>query len=1118
MLNGSPEPRARRTEIARPALRIGLAALLALLTACSKPAGPAEAPSAGREEQFIQVMNTGKNYYDQGQAEKAVAAFRQAVEFYPTRTDARLNLANALLLANQPEAALTNALGVLDYDRNAAAAYYVAGCAHFRLRQPEEAVKMFLPARDLDREVAAVSFLLGRAYQETGRIEEAIAAFREAIAQDASHPAAHYALAQLLIRSGQPEEGAKEMAIHQALPQKPGGTAGPEVYERCRLTEARAPGKVIRPDVPGIRVTFADVTAEVLKNPVGGGYRAPIAVLDYNRDGRNSLFVTEGRSAFRLLDNREGKLTPLPQTLPFRAATDYRQALVGDFNNDRFEDVLVTGPEGSQIFRFATNGMARDFTTASGLKGLELRTRQAQILDIDFTGKLDILGVLPSGEGIRVLRNLGNMYFKDITATSGVPAQLEGLTGLAVDDWNNDDLLDVFATRTEGPVLYLEKRRGGPLQETDLPSAPDQGTIIALGDVNGDARTDLFTGGPEQVELLLGGVHQRLSLPVSLPDLSQLTLVDYDNDGWLDLLASGRGLQLWRNVGDGAFTNLTESVNLQGWAEATIEDVVVADLDCDGDSDLVLAVKDGGLRVLRNDGGNANRQIKLRLLGNRSNATGLGIRFEASMGSFKVHRTVQRLPVEIGLGAHERVDAIVARWFDLPSSIVDVEPDPCRALDVFEPVIPAGSCPYLYAWDGQGFRFISDILGSAPMGLRVSDTAFIEADPHEYIALGGPADFPARGEEYVVQITEELREVLYLDQSELIVVDHPIGTEVQTTDKLRPRGPFPRGELWTLDHPIALQRATRLDGRIVTDELREADRRMVSPQALRAPQLRGLAEPSGVILDFGPLPVERSLVLAMTGWLRFGGGMANVSASHDPELPFPFPQLEVETAPNQWQPVDVVVGAPSGKTKTILVDLAGELPPGSQRLRLTTAFEIHWDRIALFERRQDADTRITRLRPDHSDLHWRGFSEYADLPWDQPLTPQYTVVYQNAPWPITPVGWCTRYGPVDELIAAEDNALVLLNGGDELTLGFASTRVPPLADGLQRSFFLYNVGWDKDADFHVELGWQVDPLPWHGMDDRRYGEQIRPPLPADTLMARYNTRWVSQHTLKRATR
>src|SRR5207302_739317 len=106
----------------------------------------------------------------------------------------------------------------------------------------------------------------------------------------------------------------------------------------------------------------------------------------------------------------------------------------------------------------------------------------------------------------------------------------------------------------------------------------------------------------------------------------------------------------------------------------------------------------------------------------------------------------------------------------------------------------------------------------------------------------------------------------------------------------------------------------------------------------------------------------------------FGGGMANIAASQDPALPFPFPTLAVEKADGTWAPLDVAVGAPAGKTKTILVDLAGKLPPGSRRLKLTGAFELHWDRIALFERSPTAETRLSSLSPSQAALHWRGFS------------------------------------------------------------------------------------------------------------------------------------------------
>ena len=285
-------------------------------------------------------------------------------------------------------------------------------------------------------------------------------------------------------------------------------------------------------------------------------------------------------------------------------------------------------------------------------------------------------------------------------------------------------------------------------------------------------------------------------------------------------------------------------------------------------------------------------------------------------------------------------------------------------------------------------------------------------------------------------------------------------------------------------------------------------RRLVGPVHLREPQLRGLAEPFGITLDFGELPVSEPLVLVLNGWLRFGGGMANIAGSLDPNLPFPFPILEAELPDGSWKRVAVDVGVPAGKTKTILVDLEGKLPSGTRRLRLTTAFELYWDSALLCVKASAQENHVTSLRPNRSDLHWRGFSEFAPLPDWLPLTPEYDRLRAAPPWRRTPSGWCTRYGAVDDLVAEKDNALVLLNGGDELALGFAADQLPPKPQGFERDFFLYVVGWDKDADFHVGQGWRVDPLPFLGMDDQAYGRQPRPASLDDTWRAKYNTRWV----------
>jgi hypothetical protein len=246
--------------------------------------------------------------------------------------------------------------------------------------------------------------------------------------------------------------------------------------------------------------------------------------------------------------------------------------------------------------------------------------------------------------------------------------------------------------------------------------------------------------------------------------------------------------------------------------------------------------------------------------------------------------------------------------------------------------------------------------------------------------------------------------------------------------------------------------------------------------------------------------------------------MANIAGAHNPDFPFPFPTLEAETAAG-WQKVPATIGAPAGKTKTILADLTGKLPAGTRRLRLTQAFEIHWDRIALFTEREALPAaKMTSLLPAATDLHWRGYSDFADLPWTEPLTPVYERVKPAPAWHITPSGWVTRYGAVDELLAQSDNGLALVAGGDELTLRFAAEGLPPKPAGSVRDFFLFTVGWDKDADYHVARGTEVGPLPWIGMDDQTYGKALRPKFPSDELHTRHNTRWVGERTFVRRNR
>lgn len=1085
-----------------------MAALIAVsLAGCKKPA---------ESDDFTRLSNLGKSQLEAGDATKAVDLFRQALKLNPTRPEAQMNLANALLLGNQPEAALQQAQSVAQADKTSAAAWYLIGCAQLRLGKSEEAVKALRQSHQLDPAVTALNFQLALAHERLGQTDDAVQQLQTVIEFEPDHPAAHYRLSQIYLRLGRAGDADAELKKHQEILSRRGNMPNDlAAFERCKHTQVRLPFKLEQPLADGIKVTFADATSTAL--PAAANFRGPIAVVDLAHDGRNSLFVAEG-DGFRLLANSNGVFAPQGAALPGLAGNQYARSLVGDLQNDQTEDVVVLGSKGCHVFKFTTNGAVSDVSRPSGFAALA--ASDGALIDFDYTGKVGLLALTADGKGVRAFRNLSStfaMYFTESGVTSGLPAAITGARQLVLDDWNNDELLDVILTREGQPPLVFARERGGPFAATNLGSVFPASAVVVTGDLNNDSFPDLAAVGSDKIDIIFGSAVPAVALPAAGLQATSLTLIDYDNDGWLDLCAAGNGVRVWRNRGAAGFREVTADLGLNKLPPGKIQFVAAADLDGDCDTDLALAVEGAGIRVLRNDGGSGNYQLKLRLIGHRSNSSALGVRYEVSAGGLRAWRTVKQLPIEVGVGKHAQVDSVAVRWFDGFVNNDEIKVNQCAIAALDEIEKPTGSCPYLYAWDGTRFRFVTDLLGAAPLGLRVSDSRFIDADPAEYVWLGDEQMFPPRDGNYLLQITEELREVLYLDEAKLVVVDHPAGTEVHSTSKLRPGKPFPPHEIVTLHRRTPLKRAVNHEGAEVTALLNEADGKMVSPTRLRARQLRGLAEPHSVTLDFGPLATERPLVLALTGWLRFGGGMANVGAAHTPDLPFPFPTLEVETGPGEWRPVDVVAGAPAGKTKTIIIDLTGKLPPGGGRLRLSGAFEIHWDRIALLEKRDDAETRITALAPTKTDLHRRGYSEFEAWPWYFPLTPNYAAARPYADWTLTPSGWCTRYGEVDELVARQDNALALLNGGDELTLQFAAQSLPPKPPGTVRHFFVYTVGWDKDADFHCELGSQVEPLPWHGMEDQLYGKQPRPASANDDWIRKYNTRWVGPHTQTKRT-
>ncbi len=1075
---------------------------------------------------FVAAMNAGKAHLENREADPALASYRHAVDLEPENIGARINLALAHLLMRlkkDPQQNLQSAVENLDraleLDPDCTAAVYLRGLTHIHLNQPTEALADMENAVRLDPVTPTLRFQLGKAYEISDQTDKAEQQYIETIELDALHASAHFKLSRIALRQRRVEEGTKYNNDFLRLRELFGDASrNTEALESCRYTRAWDPAPPLEPVAESIPVRFVDVTAQWttgLKSPTGPGYA--LGVIDADDDDRWDVFVAhaDGNSAVWMgVDSgfQERALPPGP-------AKNWTDCLVGDYDNvgrdtndDQipdvfFDDVLLVSENGSRLLRHEGEGAFEDVSEASGVA--KISATAATWVDFDHDGDLDILTAGGPGAPTRLWLN-GDGVFSDNTAQAEIPTDLMGVASVAAGDLETDGAVDLILARPKDDSVLLINRRLGRFEVMPAPPGPWPTAVsTAVDDVNNDGYPDVLLLGRSEAVIVYSNGAGRKRIDVSKTDPTHGLFLDYDNDGWLDLCVLGakRPLTIWRNLGQAGFEDVSESLGLSELNIAAPRRAAFADFDNDGDGDLMLTT-DRGPVFLRNDGGNANHMLRLALRGTKGNRTGLGARIEIRAGNTRISRAFSRLPVEIGIGPHEALDSVRIAWTNgVIQNEIDVHPTPGEALIVIEKVVATGSCPFLFAWDGSRFRFVTDLLGNAPMGLSAARDKFLPADPTEFVRIGDDSDFVPRNGRFVVQVNNCFREILYLDEARLIAVDHPAGTEVHSRDKIC-MPPFPPSELWGLRPLAPLQSARGDDGTDWTQTLSRIDHSYTRPPRLMHSQLRGIAEPYSLELDFGPLPSDRHLVLALTGWLQYGDASVNIAASQSSTLPLLFPTLEAQTTDGNWLSVDAVVGLPAGKTKTILVDLDDRLPPDTRRLRLTTTFHLHWDRAAMLEKPTALGEQRHTLRLLRADLHQRGFFEISARGPDHPTTPDYENVLSGPPWNRQPAGWCTRYGDVIPLIDRSDNRFAILNGGDEATLEFQADDLPPLPDGWQRTFFFYSVGWDKDADYNVALGDRVEPLPFHGMEDALYGKQDYPLTEGeDDWRMQYNTRY-----------
>ena len=463
-------------------------------------------------------------------------------------------------------------------------------------------------------------------------------------------------------------------------------------------------------------------------------------------------------------------------------------------------------------------------------------------------------------------------------------------------------------------------------------------------------------------------------------------------------------------------------------------------------------------------------------------------------------------PVTLGIGERARADVVRVTW---PNGVVQYETELPQGSErvIVQKEGLIGSCPFLYTWDGEQYRFITDVLGITPLGLPMAPGQLVPPDHDEYVLVRGD-EFAAKDGSFEIQITEELREVTYLDRVLLQVVDHPAGTEIWPDERFT-FPPFPEAHVphdARRARPRARARERR--GRLARPASRRSTTTSRTPfEPLTSGQFLGLATPHWLELAFDPERVAgaEKLRLVMTGWFYWTDASVNVAAARTEGVDFVPPMLSVPDGEGGWRPTGPPIGFPAGKTKTMVIDVTELLDPADPRLRLSSTLRLYWDSIRLATCGDDEPLVVTEIEASAAELWERGFTEPYVLHEEHGLEWfRWEGTSDHPRWNQHP-GMYTRFGDVLELTAAIDDRFVIMGSGDALTVRFPAGEVPPLPEGWTRDFLVFFDGWAKDRDPNTEEALYVEPLPFHGMSGYPYGEDEH--YPDDEEHRAYRREW-----------
>ncbi len=1140
----------------------GVAAVLGLAAALGCGGGEAaRIPSwlvkppipAGTDlEQVYLHNNLGVAYLEQHRYAEAVKEFEKVVAALPDWAEGQYNLGVAVFSLHDNARAEEQFRKALALSPSHPYAHYSLGLAYKQDGKTGEALAQFLKVLEVDPGDPDTHYNVGLLYARDQKHTEAVESLRKTLAVQPTNVSARFRLANSLLAMGKKEEGDREMSIFRDM----NGTGaalsmGLQYSEQGKysfaLIDYRAfgapaarkselqvsfallgPGDTGIPAVPKVQgkkpipPASSAGAAEILCS-----YGPGIAAADVDGDSDVDLFLPGcgggGPASLLLRNDGEGRFEDATKGSGLDAAGAWVAAAFGDYDDDALPDLYVTGAEGNRLYRNRGDGTFEDVTAAAGVAGEGLCLAPAWA-DADHDGDLDL--VVPrlgrsAGDGagapILFFVNNGNGTFRETASEKRADRSLQAVA-VAFSDLDDDRDVDFVVSTASGPETVFSNDRIGTYtalgSEEGLPEK-GLGDGATLADLDGDGWTDLFFPAGGWFRNREGkGFEARKEIRPEPGALGSAAL-DYDNDGDLDLLITGKQIRLLRNDGGGRFTEAAAEAGLDKLPAAEWRGVVAADLDSDGDADLVLARNGDHPAILLNEGGSLNSWLRVNLKGLHSNRFGAGTKVEVHAGSDFQHREVRigngYLAQEpgtllFGLGDRKLVDFIRLVW---PGGVLqsEMEVSAGQTVELTELDRKGSSCPIIFAWNGRRYGFITDFLGVGGLGFLIKPGVYAPPDPDEYLKIESE-QLQERDGYYLLQILENLEEVAYLDEAKLWVVDHPAGTSVYPHERFGGKGPPPFA-LFSHGEPIFPVSARDDGDHPVVSSLLEVDRVYPDRFPVRK-RLLGYADTHTLTFDFGDaLKGKENLVLFLYGWVDYGYSSTNLAASQA-GIEGMSPRLEAMGDEGTWETLVEDMGYPAGLPRMMTVDLRDHGPFTDGRFRITTNLRVYWDQIYFAEAEKEPDLKITKLSPAYADLHSRGYPREHSPDGKQPLLYDYNIMDRTFPFR-NMAGSYTRFGKVTELLEKADDRFVVFGRGEEVTLKFRTAGLPPLPEGWKRDFVFYANGYCKDMDPNTAFPDTVEPLPFHGMSEYPYPEGEH--YPDDPLhleyLRKYNTREVS---------